>query len=123
GIAYTGLATLTITLGPGGNTFTIATTPTATTTISTGAGNDTVSVQATGGPTTIHADQGTDTITVGTLAPTAGGVLDSIQATLTVTGGGGALLGVDDTGASVPTTGRLTASALTGLGMGPGGIA
>ena len=184
GIAYSGVTTLNISLGSGGNTFTITDTNAATTTtlnsgsaadtinlttdsgtttinaqagddiinvtndgalttINGGDGNDTVNVfgdsattniygqnnddtfniQATGATTTVDTGSGTNTINVGSLAPAASGILDKIQGALTITGSGSDTLNVDDTGSEGDKTGTLTATTLTGLGMGDGGIA
>src|SRR5262249_39583453 len=48
--------------------------------------------------------------------------VNTIQGTLAVTGGGSDTMNIDDSGTTGAKTGTLTATALTGLGMGPGGI-
>src|SRR5208282_2980525 len=89
-----------------------------------GKGN-TYNVQntAAGATTTIDSGSGANVVNVGSLEPMAGGILDDIQGTLTLQGSGSDILNVDDTGSAGPKTGTLTATALTGLGMGPVGIA
>ena len=84
-------------------------------------------MQTTSGATTINAGRGNDTITVGKAVPVSGTmaltVLD-IQGALTVHGDEGTdTLTVDDTADLAFISGRLTETALTGLRMGPGGIA
>ena len=123
GISYAGVAALNINLGSGGNTFSLVSTSSATaTTLNSGAGNDTVNVQGTGGVANVNSGAGVNTVNVGSKAPALGGVLNNIQGTLTVTGGGADTLNVDDTGSSGAKTGTLTSSTITGLGMGSGGI-
>ena len=63
-----------------------------------------------------------NTINVGSLAPAVGGKVDGIQAALVVNGGGADTMNVDDTGSTIPKTGTLTGTTLTGLGMGSAGI-
>ncbi len=94
------------------------------TTLNTGDGNDIVDVRKTSGPTTINAGAGIDTVNVGALDAGPGGVLSGIGGTLTVaTVIGDVTLNADDTGNAAAASGTLTASALTGFGMGAGGIA
>ncbi len=93
GIGYSQLEALTITLGTGGDTFTITSTASgATTTLNANLGNDTVNVTDVNGPTTINGDGGNDTINI----------TDTHGAT-TVNGGLGA-----DTVAVVTTHGATT---------------
>jgi hypothetical protein len=162
GITYSGLATLNISLGSGGNTFNISntgatttilnsgsnadtinlttdsgattinsqggadtinvTTDAAATSINSGDGNDTINVRATGAATNVNTGTGTNTVNVGSLAPNVGGILDNIQGAVIVTGSGSDTLNVDDTGSAGSKTGTLTATTLTGLAMGTGGI-
>ncbi len=49
--------------------------------------------------------------------------MDDIQGPLTIQGGGNDTMNVDDTGSTSAKTGTLTATTLTGLNMGPSGIA
>ena len=144
-IYYQGIANLTISLGSGANTFAILSNDSQSTTVDGGAGNDTftiaatagtqvpasgplfvdtgngndaVNVQSIGAPATISLGAGNDTVTVGSLAPGTGGVVSGISALLTVSGGSGTdTLVIDDSGDAAPTTGTLTNTTLTGLGM------
>lgn len=121
GVTYGTLEALTIALGSGGNTFTIQDTHIGTTEVNSGSGSDTVNVKAVLGPTTVNAEAGPDTINVGSLAPAAGGTVNPIAAALTVNGGANAdTLNLDDTEDASPNSGVLTATQLTGLGMGAG---
>jgi hypothetical protein len=119
-------ASLTVDGGAGNTTFNILGTlgGSSTTTLNTGDGNDVVNVQASGGATTLNLGAGTDTVNVGSQEPNAGGTLAGIQGALIVVGGSGSdTANVDDTGdTTVNQTGTLTATALTGLGMGAKGI-
>jgi hypothetical protein len=65
---------------------------------------------------------GTNTVNVGSLAPSLGGVLNAIQGSLSITGSGGDKMNVDDSGSSTSKTGNLTPTTIAGLGMGPQGI-
>ena len=62
------------------------------------------------------------TVDLGSLAPFSLGKLDPIQGAVTLIGSGLDLLNADDTGSTIPKTGRLTGSTLTGLGLGLGGV-
>lgn len=143
-INYAGFATLAVKLGSGGNDFTVnntnATTPTTVNggagddtirilanasamSVTTGGGADVIAVRSIGAATTVTSAGGAS-IVVGTMAPAAGGLLSGIQAALTVAGGGGDTLTLDNTGASgVTATGALSATALTGFGMAVTGVA
>jgi len=124
GITYGALESVNIALGSGGDTFTIASTHGGATTLGSNAGADTVNVRTTGGATTVNAGSENDAINVGSLAPAANGTVNGIGALLTVNGGGDSdTLNVDDTGDMAPNTGTLTATTITGLGLGPDGIA
>ena len=125
GILYSGLSTLNISLGSGGNTFDIVSTGAATvTTLACGANNDTVYVQSTSGPTNILTPSGNDVIYVGTFGSPwfYNGAINGIQGALTIQGNGNDILNVLDMGSTSSKTGTLTSAALTGLGMGTGGI-
>ena len=138
GIVFTGFAKLTISLGFGGNTFTIENTGAAiATTINDGlsddtinliadsgattlngqAGNDTFNILSTNGTTTINTGTGASVINVGSLAPNTGGVLNTIQGALVIFGDGRDTLNVDDTGDGLSQSATLTATTLTGMGM------
>ncbi|HWE93969.1 MAG TPA: hypothetical protein VG269_08405 [Tepidisphaeraceae bacterium] len=123
GVAYTGISNLGVKLGGSGNTFKIlSTAATVTTTLtSSPTGGDTVNVISLAGPTTVNTGGGGDTVNVSSNAPTNTGNLDGIVGGLTVTGHANDTLNVGDTG-SAAQSGTLTASALTGLGMGAPGI-
>jgi Ca2+-binding RTX toxin-like protein len=76
-------------------------------------------VRSTSGPTTINAHGGINTFNVGSLAPAANGTLAGIQGALTLNGSGGAdVANIDDSGDATGQSGTLTATSLTGLGMG-----
>lgn len=143
GITYSGLKALNISLGSGGNTFTIVSTSECTvTTLNSGSGNDTVNllsdsnttningqagcdtinIQSTGATTNVNTGTGTNTINIDSLAPATGGIVDDIQGMINITGSGNDTLNIDDTGSSTGKTGYLTSSTLTGLDMGPCGI-
>jgi hypothetical protein len=114
---------LTTNLAAGANSVTVNTpTMRGAVTVNGSVGGDTYDIQAISGPTTINAGRLANTINVGSLAPAVGGKVDGIQAALVVNGGGADTVNVDDTGSTIPKTGTLTGTTLTGLGMGPAGI-
>jgi hypothetical protein len=120
-ITYGGVEDLNISLGNGGNTFTIASTSAGTSSVlNTGAGLDTVNVQSTNGPTKVNTggDSNPNTVNVGSTSNT----IDPIQGALTIVGGGSDNLNITDVGSSIGKNGTLTSTTLTGLGMGAGGI-
>ncbi len=126
GIAYSGLANLRIDLGSGGNTFLITNTAAGTNTLlNSGKGVDTVNVQATSGPTTVNTGGGSNLniVNVGSLEPSIGGIVDHIQGSLSVIGNGQDTLNIDDAGSTVAKFATLTGSTLTGMNMGPNGVA
>ncbi len=88
-------------------------------------GVDTVNVQATSGPTTVNTGGGSNlnVVNVGSLEPAIGGIVDHIQGSLSVIGNGADTLNIDDTGSKIAKTGALTAFTITGLNMGPSGVA
>jgi hypothetical protein len=122
GVTYGTLEAVNISLGSGGNSFAIQDTHTGSTTLCSGSGADTVNVQAVHGMTTVNTQAGQDTINVGSMAPAVGGTVNQIAAALIVNGGDGNpdTLNVDDTGDAAANSGVLTATTLTGLGMGTG---
>jgi hypothetical protein len=143
GITYSGLASLNISLGSGGNTFTISNTNAGTvTTLNSGggadtvnltadsgttningqAGNDIINIRSTGAVTNVNTGAGTNTVNIGSLAPSANGIVNNIQGALTVTGSGSDVMNVDDTGSTSAKSGTLTSTTLTGLAMGASGI-
>jgi len=123
-ISYATFESLNIALGSAGDTFTVAGTHSGATTLAAHAGADTIHVRATQGP--LQVDTGGETVVntvyVGSLAPSSGGVLDAIQGALTLVGNGHDTLHVDDTGSTASKTGTLEPESLTGLGMGASGI-
>ncbi len=80
GIAYSGLEALYLTLGSGGDSFTIAATHPGSTTLNANAGADTINVRSTAGATTIDGGSGDDTVNVGSLAPATGGGVNGTSA-------------------------------------------
>jgi RTX calcium-binding nonapeptide repeat (4 copies) len=117
-ISYSGVNYLNVHGGSGGNTFSLDDTfgPAPTTFIGTGTGNDTVNVLATSASLTIDGQNGTDTVTIGSQAPSLGGTLASIAGPVNVSNSsGGTTLRVDDSGDTVSQTATLTDGLLTGL--------
>jgi acrosin len=140
-IDYSMIEDLNISLGVGGDHFTIVSTHSGATTVNTHSGGDTVNVAATSGETAVHTAAGNDvvnvraigavmtvdtgadedTINVGSLAPDEGGDVNAIDARLTVDGGSGSdVLNLDDSGDATANSGVLNAATLTGLGMASG---
>jgi hypothetical protein len=103
GITYSGVVALNISLGSGGDIFNVQSTHATTV-------------------TTLNTGLGANVVNVGSLAPMTGGIVDGIQGALIIVGGGNDTLNVDDTGSAPAKTGTLTATTLTGLGMGAAGI-
>ncbi|MBS0265809.1 MAG: VCBS repeat-containing protein, partial [Planctomycetes bacterium] len=138
---YQNFATLSLSTNVGADQVTVLNTHAGLTTISTGddddtvlvakttgalnvfteAGSDTIQVRAIAATTTINTGEGNDVVNVGSLAPLTNGTLTGIAALLQLTGSAdGDTLNVDATGDSIPDTGTLTRSNLTGLGMARG---
>ena len=92
--------------------------------INLGSGSDTLNVQSTAAATatTLNTGVGVDTVNVGSAAPASGGLTSGIQGELIIVGGGNDTLNVDDTGDAANMSGTLSATTLTGLGIGLGGI-
>jgi hypothetical protein len=91
--------------------------------ITLGSGDDSLAVTSThaGTAAAIDLGAGDDTVTVGSLAPALGGTTGAIAGPLAIDGGGGTdTLILDDSGDTNPTVTRVTADAITGLGMGAG---
>lgn len=123
GVAYSNIATLTIKLSQGANTFTVSSTHKGLTRLEGNGGGDIFNVKTIAGATTIATGSGDDTVNVGTLAPLTGGLLDAVDAALIVDGGGGAdQLCLDDTGDVTDNQGTSTATTIIGLGLSPSGI-
>jgi hypothetical protein len=110
--------------GSGGTTSDVTNTPPCfdwgtETFLRTGSGNDTVNVQATSGPLAVYNTGGTDTVTVGSQAPSLGGTLANINGSVDVSGSGATLLNVDDSGDTTGRTATLANGSLTGLAPAP----
>jgi hypothetical protein len=141
GISYSGLSNLNLSLGTASNTLTVSNTYSGTatlvtggpsadsitlvadaspTTISGGAGNDHINVQSVSAVTSIITGGGNDVVYVGNNAPATPSSTGTIAATLTVVGGGGTALDLDDTGDNVSKTATITATAVTGISGGAG---
>jgi acrosin len=118
-VNYATAESLTINLGSGGDTFTVNDTHAGSTFINGGGGGaDVINVRAISGATTINAGAGSDTLRVGSLAPTAGGDLMGIRATLTLEGGAdNDSITIDNTGSVAAATGSLTETSINGLGI------
>jgi hypothetical protein len=109
---YSGIETMNLNLGNGGNTLTISG-RSGITNISTGSGADTINVLAVGGTTNINAGAGPNTFNVGSLVFNNGsGVLDGVQGTINYTGSGSDTMNVDDSGTSTAETGTLRPGSL-----------
>ena len=112
---------LNISLGSGGDTILIVSTPTAVTTVNGNDGADTFNVQSNTGALNLNGGLGNDTFNFGSLASATGGTVNNLVGLVTVNGGGNTdTVNVDDTGDTASNTGTLTASSLTGLGLGNG---
>jgi hypothetical protein len=105
-----------------GTTITLAGTITATQGVEVDGSpyNDTVDINRIDSPTTVKGGNGDDTINVSRTAPTVGGDLTSIKVALAVVGDSFDTVNVDDTGDTTASSGVLTGTQLTGLGMGVG---
>jgi acrosin len=87
-----------------------------TTELVTGAGNDVVNVQATSDTLNLINFAGSDTVTIGSQAPSLGGTLSNIAGPVNVSNVSGPThLIVDDSGDSAGRTATITDSSLTGL--------
>jgi hypothetical protein len=84
------------------------------------SGNDVYNVRSTSTLTTLNTGTGLNVVNVGSFAPVTGGVLDNVQGGLVVVGNGHDTLNIDDTGSALAKTGTLTATTLSGLGLGGG---
>jgi hypothetical protein len=116
-----GVASLTVYGGSGGNTFTVGGT-TAYVNLYSGTGNDTVNYQGSpSGNFTLDGQNGNDTVLLTSTAPTAGGSMTNFAAPVVVFNSQGSTrLTLDDSG---DTTGRAVAiDTLTVTGLGAGGV-
>lgn len=120
-VYYNNLSGLIVNGLTGTDTFLVISNSTNTT-VNGGIGNDTFYVQTTSAPLTINTGGGFNVVDIGSTAPYLGSVLDGIQGQVTVTGDGKDTLNIDDTGSTTNETGTLTATTLTGLGLGANGI-
>jgi hypothetical protein len=88
--------------------------------LQTGGGNDAVNVKATTGNLYAYNSGGTDTVVVGSNAPsTSGGTLANIHGWVYVYGAGSTALVVDDSGDAAVRTATLTSGQLSGLSAQP----
>jgi hypothetical protein len=101
--------------GSGGNTFNVPNTSNLDfgTRVQTGTGNDSVNLQATTGVFSAYNNAGSDTVTIGSLAPSLGGTVASINAYVDVNGTGPVAVIVDDTGDATGRAATLTRSAVS----------
>src|SRR5262249_53354723 len=109
---------LLIIAGGGGNTFTVQGTGSGTvTTLFSGWGNDAVNVQGTPGGLDIVSSDGTDTVTVGSLAPSLGGTLGNVFGPVVVGANlsGTISLNVDDSADTAFRTATIASGTITGL--------
>jgi hypothetical protein len=112
-ITYTGVSTLTVNLGTGGNFLVVYSTPVNTaTTFNMGSGNDYVTIGATTGPLTVNTQGGNNAIDIGGLF---GSTLASIAGTVSLTGDGFDVLTIDETFQANADTGVVTPTAITGF--------
>jgi hypothetical protein len=124
GIIFTGFNGVNIQLGEGGNLFTIVNTIAGMTRISGGAGNDVFNVQATSGPLALNGEGGSNTFNLGS------GLLSNITSTISINGGSAArrlfgfgavglnTLNINDANDTANEASTLTASTLSGSGLG-----
>ena len=139
GVNHSEVELLDVSLGAGGDGVTIQDSLTGNTVINTGGGADSVLVVTASGEATINtgagndivdvraAKEGTlvlnggadnDTFNVGSAAPALGGTLEAIESDITINGDAGTdVLNLDDSGEQLDSTGVLTGSTLTGLGV------
>src|SRR5205085_7834281 len=132
GLNYANVEELTIQLGQGGDTLRVLSTQAiALTHIFANGGNDTVNIETTSGVTDIHGGTGNDIFNVGKTfdvgLATQYSSIDGIQASLTIAGdthSTGDQMNIIETNEAAANSvpGTLTATTLTGLGMGAAGI-
>ena len=122
-LSYQNLTNLNISLGSGGNTFKVIQTAAVTNTLlKSGTGADNVTVLATTGPLTVDTQAGPNNVFLGSTALNNGGVLQNLEGSVTINGGGSDTLSVDDSADAQARTGTLSSTTITGLGMGPLGV-
>ena len=90
--------------------------------INLGSGDDTFNIQSTNSAatTTLTSGAGCNVITVGSLAPATGGMVNDIFGVLVIVGHGSDTLNVDNSGDVAGNSGALTPTTITGLGMASG---
>jgi hypothetical protein len=86
-------------------------------TIITGGGNDSVTIQAAHAPVTVNTGN-SSAFSIGS----AVSLLNGIQAPITIAGDGTDVVNLYDTADGAATAGTLTATTLSGIGMGPAGV-
>jgi hypothetical protein len=102
--------------GRSGNFVVAGTSPTTPVNLFMGTGNVRVNVRATSGPLNIQGSAGTDSVTIGSTAPSLGGSLANIQGPVNVANiSGSTSLVVDDSGDLMAQTAILTDHSITGL--------
>src|SRR5262249_42646428 len=99
-VNYSGLGSLQVKGGGGGNTFAVNDTPPATTTLDAGGGADAVNVVDPGGPVTVNGQAGANTVTLGAASNNVSTFGGNVPVTAT---GGTTTLGISD---SADATGR-----------------
>ena len=130
-ISKTGTLTFSTLTGLGMGSQDISFSGTSSVNLALGSGaNNQLNIQSTasGVSTTVSGSSGTDTFHVGNQANNSahdGSVLNSIQGPLAIHGSasGSDTADLDDTGDNRPAAATLTATKVTGLGMGPQGVA
>jgi hypothetical protein len=112
-----GVVGLTVYGGVGGNMWDVSNTSNFLngTLLQTGSGSDTVNVQGTTGLLNIDNNGGSDTVTVGSMAPSRGGTVANILGTVSASGPGATQLAVDDSGDTMARTATLGDGCLVGL--------
>jgi Ca2+-binding RTX toxin-like protein len=110
---------LTVYGGRGGNTFTVNNTTrfSGVTVLHSGTGSDRVNVKGTTGSLIIDGDNGSDSVSIGSQAPSLGGTLTNVTGAVTVSNTSGhTTLVADDSGDATARTVTITSNAVTGLG-------
>ena len=112
-ITYTGVATLTVNLGTGGNFLVVSSTPANTsTTFNTGSGSDFVTIGSTTGPLALNPPGGNNAIDIGGLF---GSTLASIMGAVNLNGDNFDVLTLDETFQANADTGKISPTTITGF--------
>ena len=119
-ITYSGFLSVTVDGGGGDDTFTVQGNAAATT-INASGGNATFNVEAVNNALTINNDNGAAAVNLGNPDGMAGDLLGGINALVTVNGSGVDTLSLNDTADNAAQAGTLSATAITGMGLGSGG--